>query len=360
MSELSRRDVLAGMAALTAASVVPAYGADEKLNVALIGAAHIHTPDFANRLKKRPEVAVKYVWDHDAERGKKYLERFGAKLIEKPEEAYADPSIKAVIICSETNRHGELVIPAAAAKKHMFVEKPLGASGKESLAMAEAIEKAGVDFSTGYFMRSSPTNIFLKEAVAAGHFGKITKVYASNCHSGSLGGWFDKEWRWMADPKIAGVGAFGDLGTHSLDLLMWILGDIESVNAETQVVTGRYGECDESGQASIKFKNGALGTLVAGWVDLGNPVDMMISGTEGQATVFRGRPYFRSNKVQGSKDSEPVAKLPDGKPHAFELFLDKVLGKGQPTLVAPKEAAMRAVVMEAMYASAKEKKWVSV
>ena len=52
---------------------------------------------------------------------------------------------------------------------------------------------------------------------------------------------------YLADPKIAGVGAFGDLGTHKLDILMWLIGDIDSVSAQVKVVTGRYGDCDESG-----------------------------------------------------------------------------------------------------------------
>ncbi len=357
----TRRDVLATAAATAAAAeALSVHAAEGKTAVALVGCAHIHTPDFGNRLKKREDISVKYVWDHDAARAKPYCEKFGAKFIDKPAEAFGDPAIKAVVIASETNRHTDLVIPAATAKKAIFAEKPLSASGKEALAMAESIEKAGVAFSTGYFMRGNPLNLFLKEQVAAGAFGKITKAYASNCHSGSIGRWFDKDWRWMADPKIAGVGAFGDLGTHSLDILMWVLGDIESVSADLQVVLGNYGDCDENGQASIKFKNGAVGTLVAGWVDIANPVSIMISGTEGIATVFRDKLYFKSNKVQGSNDGQPWTKLPAGKPHAFDMFLDKITDKGEPMLVTPREAAMRVVVMEAMYAAAKEKKWVAL
>ncbi|MFI5378747.1 MAG: Gfo/Idh/MocA family protein [Tepidisphaerales bacterium] len=357
---LSRRNVLAGFAAAAAASAIPARAAEEKTAVAIIGCAHIHTPGFGNMLKKRDDISVKYVWDHDPARAKTYVDKFAAKFIDKPAEALDDPAVKAVIICSETNRHTDLVVPAANAKKAIFAEKPLSASGKEALAMADAIEKAGVVFSTGYFMRGDAKNLFLKEQVAAGAFGKITKVYAANCHSGSIGRWFDKEWRWMADPRIAGVGAFGDLGTHSLDILMWVLGDIESVAADVEVVLGNYGDCDESGQASLKFKNGALGTLVAGWVDIANPVSIMISGTEGIATVFHDKLYFKSNKVQGSNDGQPWTKLPAGKPHAFEMFLDKITNKGEPMLVTPREAALRVVAMEAMYNAAKEKKWVSV
>ncbi len=72
----------------------------------------------------------------------------------------------------------------------------------------------------------------------------------------------------MADPEIAGVGAFGDLGTHKLDILMWLLGEIESVTADIKSVTGRYGDCNETGEAMIRFKHGIIGTLAAGWVDM--------------------------------------------------------------------------------------------
>src|SRR5437879_777652 len=115
-------------------------------------------------------------------------------------------------------------------------------------------------------MRAHAKHIFLKQQVAEGNFGKLSWVRGSNCHSGSLEGWFDTEWRWMADPKIAGVGAFGDLGTHKLDILMWLLGEVEAVTGDLKSVTGHYGNCDESGEALLQFKNGVIGTLAAGWV----------------------------------------------------------------------------------------------
>ena len=197
--------------------------------------------------------------------------------------------------------------------------------------MAEAIEKAGVPFTTGYAMRTSPPHLFIKDQIAQGGFGKITRVAASVCHNGSLGGWFDKEWRWMADPKIAGVGAFGDLGTHGLDLLMWLVGDVDSVAAEIKVVTGRYADCDETGEALIRFKSGVIGTLAAAWVDVANPMSLMVSGTEGHAAIFHGQLYFKSTKVKGADGSEPWTELPKGLPHPALMFLDAVAGKpGRP------------------------------
>src|SRR3954462_10689074 len=284
----TRRSFLRTTATATlATSVLPSALAqsETKITVALVGAAHIHAPGFVDLLKTRKDTIVKSVWDHDSARAEKYAKDLNSRTVSNLHDIWSDPETKAVVICSETNRHHDLVLAAAKAGNHMFVEKPLGITAKESLAMADAIEKAGLLFTTGYFMRTDAKHIFLKEEIAKGNFGKITRVRGSNCHSGSLGGWFDTEWRWMADPKIAGVGAFGDLGTHKLDILMWLLGDVDSVTADVKVVTGRYADCDESGEGLLEFKNGTIGTLAAGWVDIEDPVQLIISGTEAHATI---------------------------------------------------------------------------
>jgi len=271
---------------------------------------------------------------------------------------WADPDVKAVVICSETNRHHDLVLAAAAAGKHVFAEKPMGIGSRESDAMAEALEKAHVLFTTGYAMRCSPPILFLKQQVEQGVFGKITRVRGSNCHNGSLGRWFDTDWRWMADPKIAGVGAFGDLGTHSLDILMWMFGGVKAVAADIKVVTGNYGDCDESGEALLKFDNGITGTLGAGWVDVANPVSLIISGTEGYAYIDRGNLFFTCKKVEGADGGTPWTKLPEALPGPMDQFIDAVAGKPAPNLVTPREAAARVSVMEAAYQGARQADWI--
>lgn len=337
-----------------------AQAADKTITLSLAGCAHIHTPSFVKLLKGRKDVRVKQVWDHDAARAEKRAKELGAKVVADPAEIWGDGEVAGVVICSETNRHGDLVSAAAKAKKHMFVEKPLGITGAESRQMAKAIEKAGVLFTTGYFMRTHPQNIFLKEQIAKGAFGKITRARGSNCHSGSLGGWFDTEWRWMADPKIAGVGAFGDLGTHSLDILMWLMGDVQAACADIKVVTGRYGECDESGEALLKFNGGITATLAAGWVDVEDPVTMLISGTEGHAAIIKGQLYFRSKKMEGADGKEPWKQLPSAPPLPLDQFVNAIAGKSDMPLVKPSEAAARVAVMEAAYQSLKTGAWVKV
>ena len=346
-------------ASLPAAEVTPA--ASEPVDVALVGCAHIHTPGFVAKLKKRSDIRVKFVWDHDLARAQKNAQMLGATVTEDLAQIWNDPQIKAVVICSETDRHLDLVMAAAKAQKHVYAEKPLGIAAKDGYAMARAMSDSGVMFQTGYFMRGDPAMQFLKEQVEKGTFGTITRIRGCNAHSGALGGWFDKDWRWMADPKQSGIGGFGDLGTHSLDLMLWLINQpVERVTAVTSPGTARYEGCDEFGEGILVFKNGTLGTLAAGWDDIANPVTLEICGTEGHAAIVSGKLYFQSKKVPGADGKQPWTQLPPRLPHAFDAFLDAVTGKKDAMLVTGAEAAYRAAVMEALYAGAKEQKWVEV
>jgi predicted dehydrogenase len=360
---LNRRQFLrtTTAASLAAASLPSALAqADKPVTVAFVGLAHIHTPNYLDLVRKRQDVKLKRVWDHDTSRAEKCSRDNGVPAAKEVDEIWSDPDIAAVVICSETNRHLDLVLAAAKSGKHMFVEKPLGINAKESYEMADAIQKAGLIFTTGYFMRTDPKHLFLKEQIASGNFGKVTRARGSNCHSGSLGGWFDTDWRWMADPKIAGVGAFGDLGTHKLDILMWLLGDVDAVTADVRSVTGRYGDCDETGEGLIQFKNGVIGTLAAGWVDVDDPVQLLISGTQGHAVIVDNALYYGSKKVPGTNSKDPYTKLPPAPPPPIQQFLDAVAGAKDRPLVTPREAAGRVAVMEAMYRGARDRKWVQV
>jgi predicted dehydrogenase len=331
-------------------------------NMALLGGAHIHAPGFINDVKKRSaDITVKSVWDHDAARGQKRADELKATFVADYKDILADSSISAVAIYSETNLHHELVLPTVEAKKDLFVEKPLGFSTDDAYAMAAAIEKAGVKFQTGYFRRGSPDILYIKQLVDEGTFGKITRIRGSNCHNGALGGWFDTDMRWMADPKIAGCGAFGDLGTHLLDVMIWMMGDITSVTGTVNNGTGRYGDCDETGEALIKFKNGVIGTLAAAWDDVANPVSLLVSGTEAHAVVIDGKVYVTSKKMKGPDNKPldgktPIADLPAPKPAGIEAFLDAISGKDA-TLVTAKEAAYRSAVIQAIYEGAAHNNW---
>ncbi len=329
-------------------------------NIAFAGCAHIHVPGFINQLRPRKSFVVKRVWDHHAARGQQRAKELNAEFVEQLDLIANDPEIEGVVVCSETDRHQPLVEMLAAHGKHLFVEKPLGLRYDDAYAMAAAIEQAGVRFQTGYFMRGMPNVLMLKKLVDDGFFGKITRVRASNCHSGALGGWFDSkptdpasDWRWMADVKQSGVGGFGDLGTHVLDLLLWFFGPVKTVTATIDMGTRRYEGCDETGEGMLLFESGIIATLAAGWDDIDNPVTFQISGTKGFASVIDGKLHLKqTDKHLNTVLSEPQP----GQPHAFELWLDALEGKNVP-LVGAREAAYRSSVMAALYEGARTHTW---
>jgi predicted dehydrogenase len=333
------------------------------VTVALVGCGHIHTPGFVKRLADRSDVDVKSVWDHDTSRAEEHAATLAAAAVSSPNDIWRDEEITAVIICSETNLHEELVLAGTAAGKHLFVEKPLGLTAADAQKMAAAINEAGILFQTGYFQRGYATNQFLYQQIRQGHFGQITRLRLSNCHSGALGDWFTPQWLWMTDPAVAGVGAFGDMGTHALDLLLWFMEDeaVERVTAVLRTAIARYGpDCDEYGEGMLQFGNGTIATLAAGWVDVADPVTVQIAGTEGHAAVISGELYFKSEHVAGADGKTAWTDLPPIWPHAFELFLDAVVGKEDVPLVTAVEAARRNVVMEALYQAARTREWVVI
>ncbi len=326
--------------------------------IAIAGCAHIHIGGFIHTLQNRPDITCKTVWDHDTARAERRAGELGASVAESLDAICADPEIDAVLVCTETNLHEQVVLPLAAARKHLFVEKPLGFASADAFKMAAAIEDAGVIYGTGFFMRGYPAHLFLKQQVQAGAFGKITRVRGSNCHSGALGRWFDTDWRWMADPKIAGVGAFGDLGAHMLDILMWLLGDVAEVTAQLDRGTGAYEGCDETGEGLLRFTNGTIGTLAAAWDDVADPMTLQICGTEGHAVIVNGDLFFKSRHVDGADGKAPWTDLPPAKPASLDAFLDAIEGK-EAALVSVREAATRSAVMEALYTGAQDGVWTA-
>ena len=110
--------------------------------LAFAGCAHIHTPGFLHAIARRSDsVRVKSLYDHDPARAAQRAKQApGSVVADSIDEIVNDAEVDAVVICSETNLHADLVEKITAAKKHLFVEKPLGFLAADALAMADAIE----------------------------------------------------------------------------------------------------------------------------------------------------------------------------------------------------------------------------
>ena len=362
--KLTRREFsfAAASAALAASSGLQSSAAAvPAISIALVGLAHPHLPTFVAAIGKRAGMKIASVWDEDAALAQKWATQTSARSVREPAEIWKDPEISAAVICSPTAKHADLGIPAAQAHKHLYIEKPLGVDANDASAMADAIEKAGVLFQTGYVFRSEGVHLFLRQQIKAGAFGTITRARCCNANAGILSGQFDpgQPFAWMMDEKASGGGAFADGGTHALDLLMWLLGDVASVSAMLGSATHRF-KTDEFGEALVQFKSGAIGSVAAGWVDVANPVTLQIAGTDGNAAIVRHQLFFKSSKVPGADGSKPWSDLPAALPQPIELFLDALEGKKDVPLCTAREAASRCAVMEAIYRSAAKGERIAV
>ncbi|HEX8465890.1 MAG TPA: Gfo/Idh/MocA family oxidoreductase [Abditibacterium sp.] len=323
---------------------------------AFLGVAHIHTPSFVKTISSRDDVKCKYVFDHESERAQLRAAELGAQVADL-DAILADPEVQSVVICSETRHHVELATRAAQAGKHLFIEKPLAITGYDAQIIADAVKAAGVTFQTGFFSRGTAANQFIKREVEAGHLGVVTRMRYTNCHQGALAGWFDTQWRWIADKSEAGGGGFADLGAHALDIVLWSLS--KTCGAPTKFAatlgnaTGRYGDLsqiDEWGAGLITFESGAVAVVEAGWIDPKYSAPVEVHGTQGQILVHDGKVFYFSEHVEGANGGE-WTDLPAALPHAFTLFWDKLAGANVP-LVSIEEAAAESRVMHELYLAA--------
>lgn len=313
-------------------------------SLAFLGVSHIHTPAFLNQVLERG-IKVAGVWDIHLEKAEKAAEKLGCAAFCDVDQLLSEEDLGGIIVTSETVLHSRLVPHIVRTRKPVFIEKPLGMGMADAEEMGELLENACIPFQTGYFMRGFSNYRTIKKWVEEGKFGKITRMRFSNCHSGALGGWFDEEWRWMADLSQAGVGAFGDLGTHGLDILMWLGGDVKEAVGFRSYGTARYPNCDELGEALLVFENGIIATLAASWDDWADPVKFQITGTEGAAWIIDNKLYAKFGEEVGEV---PAEKLEPEVPAGFAAFLDFMEGK-QAEMVEVKDAVSRCVVMDRIY-----------
>ena len=217
--------------------------------LAVVGCAHSHTPGYIHELKAHKDVQVKYVWDSRRPAGKEVGRPSWAAGRARRGRRWADPQVKVAVVCAQTNLHQRLVLAGAKAGKHLFVEKPWASPLPSAAAWPRPSSRPGVLFTTGYGMRTTPEHLFLKQQVTRARWARspasvdrpATAARWATFSTATYAGW--------PTPTSPAAAPSATWATHSLDILMWLIGDVESVTADIKVVTGRYGPCDESGEA---------------------------------------------------------------------------------------------------------------
>jgi len=198
------------------------------------------------------------VMDCDKAATEEVAAQTGARPYFTEADLLADPEVQAVYIATPVFLHATQVIEAAAAGKHVMVEKPIALTVEQAEEMISACNQAGVFLTEGYMMKFHGANAKAREMVAAGDIGQVVFARAE------LTCWYPPiEGAWRQDPKLGGGGALIDMATHCYDLLQFIIGSkITEVFAFTDTLTHGY-PVDDSSTTLLRFENGAQAVVDA-------------------------------------------------------------------------------------------------
>ena len=259
------------------------------INIALLGTWHVHFDRYASQARDGKYTEVKALWDPDEKAGKAAAEKFNCEFVSDLDTILARTDIDAVIVCTSTDLHKEVIIKAANAKKHIFTEKVLCFNEKDAIEAADAIKANGVKFTISFPWKCRSDFQWLKNAVDEGLFGKITYCRMRNAHNGASAGWLPDS---FFDKATCGGGAMMDLGAHSMYILNWIMGRADkAASAFTNVMVKTV---EDNAVTVLTYPDGAIGVSETGFVSQNNPFEFELSGTKGTALMggFLDKPCY--------------------------------------------------------------------
>jgi predicted dehydrogenase len=260
--------------------------AKSELRVGMISWAHVHAEFRAKALSEIPGARVVAISDDNEERGRSAAKRFGVSKFHKNwQDVIADPEVDVVMVHSENSRHVDQVVAVADAGKHVFCEKPVATRTADAVRMVNAVKKAGVEGTAAFVSRFSKEASRTKALIDTGVLGDIINLRALIGLAGipEIGCPPDMT-AWMEDPVLNGGGAWIDEGSHAIDLMRWIAGDVAKVAAFGANRAKPRFPMEDIAVAILSFASGALGEAGTAWsmaLDIGMRNHLEVYGTKG-------------------------------------------------------------------------------
>jgi predicted dehydrogenase len=211
--------------------------------------------------------------------------------------------VDVVCICTPSGIHAPLTIQAAEAKKHVIVEKPMALTLEDADRMIDACEKNGVKMAVVHPNRFRPAVVELKKQLEQGAFGKIGHANATVRWNRNQAYYDQAPWR---GTKAMDGGVLMNQAIHNMDLLLWMMGDIEEISSyhATRI---RNIEAEDTSVSVIRFKNGALGVLEAAVTIYPKNLEESLSIFGEKGTAVIGGPtanWIKEWKFEGLPDEE--------------------------------------------------------
>jgi predicted dehydrogenase len=306
----------------------------------------------ADAIKRSGKLTIAACYSRSPDKRQHFSKKYGCKAAASYEEILNDRSIEALINTTPNAAHLETTRAAAAAGKHVFVDKPIANTIADARAITEACRKGKVVLALGYQRRRESHFRFIKERIA--QFGKLVNAEA-NISRDRLGQIDLTSWRYSAEGMPGGVML--QIGIHYTDVLEYLLGPVKAVS-------GRFvrlvlpGDNPDVASLILEHENGALSTLNASYASASEYYLMNIYGKEASA-YYDMHQGLRMLK-RGAKTATPVpCEKNDPIVEELEEFARAVRGEAQPEMDGERGTASLAVILAGIR-SAKEERTVAV
>ncbi len=298
------------------------------IRLAVLSYWHVHANDYSKQAAEHPDTEIVAVWDDQPERGHAAVQRWGGQFEASLPTLLARDDIDGVIVVTPTNEHRDVMTAVARAGKHIFTEKVVASTLREANQILAAVEQAGVKLAVSLPRLNAGYTQAIQSILAAGQLGELTQARVRLSHGGALRtaenpqGWLPEH---FYNLEQCGGGALIDLGCHPMYLTRLFLGLPESISTSYGYVTGRAVE--DNAVAVLRYPNGALGIVEAGFVNRFSPFTIEVHGTDG--SLLYGTPdsvlQLRSTKVPGAETQWLAnADLPAELPSAFHQWVSHI------------------------------------
>ena len=350
----------------------------DKVKIGIIGCGGIANKKHMPSLKSLPNVEMVAFCDIIEERALKAKANFGtpdAKVYIDYKELLKDKTIDVVHVCTPNRSHSFITVDALESGKHVMCEKPMAINSAEAEKMLEASKRTGKKLTIGYQTRQYPEAQFLKQEALNGTFGDIYYAKATAIRRRAVPTWgvFLNEYEQGGGPLI-------DIGTHSLDLTLWIMDNYKpkycvgtkfhKLNDQTDQGNA-WGNWDpekftveDSAFGFVVMENGATINLEASWAL--NTLEVREATTLVCGTLAGGD-IHDGVRINGIRNNSQYVLKPSLNPQGAAFFdgitgatpeimeaaqwIDAVINDKDPC-VLPEQALVVTKILEGIYKSA--------
>jgi predicted dehydrogenase len=252
--------------------------ANEPLRVACIGMGW-WSDVLADAMTRSNRIEIAACYTRSADKRSAFAAKYKCRPATSYDEVLADPSIDAVINTTPNDVHLETTRAAAAARKHVFLDKPIANTVTDGRAISEVCRKAGVVLALGYQRRRESHFRWVKQQIDAGVFGKLVNAEA-NISRDRLGKIDLSSWRYQSAGMPGGVML--QIGIHYTDVLEFLMGPVVAVRGQfAQLVLP--GDNPDVASLILEHEGGALSTLNASYASASEYYLMNIYGKDATA-----------------------------------------------------------------------------